>query len=42
MKMAQSGWFIGELIHGVGEPLLKVGVERLKIKIKRTIKDTIK
>ena len=41
MKMVQSGWFIGELIHDVGEPLLKAGVERLKRKVKRTVKDTI-
>ena len=38
----QSEGSIGELIYGVGEALLKAGVEGLKGKVKGTVKGTVK
>lgn len=41
-KIVQSGGFIGELIHGVGQAFFKAGVEVFKRKVKGAIKDTVK
>lgn len=41
-KIVQSGGFIGELIHGVGQAFFKAGVEVFKRKVKGAIKNTVK
>ena len=35
-KMIQSGGIIGKLIHGVGETLLRAGVEGIKRRVKKS------